>query len=82
MSRKKTSASKVEVNKEVREEMVTAIKTYFLKERDEDLGDLAASFILDFFLEEMAPHIYNQGVHDSYKYMGERIEDLLGILKN
>ncbi len=61
--------------------MITAIKAYFLKERDEDLGDLAASIILDFFLEELAPHIYNQGVHDSYRYMEERIEDLLGILK-
>ena len=82
MPRKKTSSNKIKVDKEVKTEMITAIKTYFLKERDEDLGDLAASFILDFFLEEMAPHIYNQGVHDSYKYMGERIEDLLGILKN
>lgn len=82
MPGKRTSSNKIEVDKEVKTEMITAIKTYFLKERDEDLGDLAASFILDFFLEEMAPHIYNQGVHDSYKYMGERIEDLLGILKN
>lgn len=70
------------MTKEVKKEMIEAIKTYFLNERDEDLGDLAAGFILDFFLEEMAPHIYNQGVYDSYKYMGERIEDLMGILKN
>ena len=82
MPGKRTSSNKIEVDKEVKTEMITAIKTYFLKERDEDLGDLAASFILDFFLEEMSPHIYNQGVQDSYKYMGERIEDLLGILKN
>ncbi len=82
MPGKKNSSRKVEVTKEVKKEMIEAIKTYFLNERDEDLGDLAAGFILDFFLEEMAPHIYNQGVYDSYKYMGERIEDLMGILKN
>ena len=81
MSRKNNFSSKIEVNKEAREEMILAIKTYFLKEKDEDLGDLAASLILDFFMEKLAPHAYNQGVYDSYKYMSERNEDLLGILK-
>ena len=74
-------SSKIEFNKEARESMLLAIKTYFLKERDEDLGDLAASLILDFFTEKLAPHAYNQGVYDSYKYMSERTEDLLEIQK-
>jgi uncharacterized protein (DUF2164 family) len=74
-------ASKIEVNKEAKEDMVLAIKTYFLKERDEELGDLAALLILDFFMEKLAPHAYNQGVYDSYKYINDRTEDLLGILK-
>ncbi|MDP4127910.1 MAG: DUF2164 domain-containing protein [Bacillota bacterium] len=74
-------SSKIEINKETRVEMILAIKTYFLKERDEDLGDLAAGLVLDFFMEKLAPHAYNQGVYDSYKYINERTEDLLGILK-
>ncbi|MGE4272233.1 MAG: DUF2164 domain-containing protein [Desulfitobacterium sp.] len=78
----KYSSSKIEVNKESKEKMVLAIKNYFLKERDEELGDLAAGFILDFFMEEIAPPIYNQGVYDSYRYMEERAEDLLGIMKD
>jgi len=73
--------SRIQVSKEAREDMILEIKTYFLNERDEDLGDLAAGFILDFFIEKLAPHAYNQGVYDSYKYMGEKTEDLLGILK-
>lgn len=81
MSRKNEQANKIDLNKEAKQEMILAIKTYFLNERDEDLGDMAAGFILDFVLEKLAPHIYNQGVYDSYKYMGERTEDLLGILK-
>lgn len=78
---KKNLSSKIVMNKETRREMIQAVKTYFLKERDEDLGDLAASLILDFFMENLAPYAYNQGVYDSYKYMNERTEDLLGILK-
>lgn len=73
--------SKIKISKEIQQEMITEIKAYFLKEREEDLGDLAAQLILDFFMEKLAPLAYNQGVLDSYKYMSERTEDLLGIQK-
>jgi uncharacterized protein (DUF2164 family) len=81
MSKNKNASGKIEIKKEVKAEMLFAIKAYFLQERDEDLGDLAAGFILDFFLEELGPHIYNQCVYDSYRYIDEKMEDLLGILK-
>lgn len=59
--------------------MISAIKGYFLKEREEELGDLAAGLVLDFVIEKLAPEFYNQGVYDSYKLMENRIEDLLSI---
>ena len=71
----------VKLNKEIREEMISSIKRYFEKERDEELGDLAAGLILDFITEELAPEFYNQGVYDSYKFMNLHCEDLLGLLK-
>ena len=61
--------------------MIAAIKEYFLNEREEDLGDLAAALILDFFIEKLAPEIYNQGVQDSYIYMTEKVQDLFEIQK-
>jgi len=73
--------NKIKISKEKRHEMITSIKTYFLNEREEELGGLAAGLILDFFIRELAVDIYNQGVFDSYRYMGDRIEDLLGIQK-
>lgn len=72
-------SNKIKLSKEKREEMVAEIKAYFLQERDEELGELAAGFILDFIIEKLAPEFYNQGVWDSYKFMGEKVEDLLGI---
>lgn len=51
--------------------IIPLCSAYFLNERDDDLGDLAASLILDFFMEKLAPEFYNQGVYDSYKYMSE-----------
>lgn len=73
--------NKFKLSKEKREAMISAIKKYFQNERDEELGELASGLILDFFIEKLAPEFYNQGVCDSYKYMSDKIEDLLGIQK-
>jgi uncharacterized protein (DUF2164 family) len=73
--------NKIKLTKEKREYMISAIKNYFSNERDEDLGDLASSMILDFFIDELASEFYNQGVYDSYAYMNDRCEDLLSIQK-
>ena len=70
---------KIKLSKEKEEDMIFAIKKYFATERDEELGDLAASMILDFIIEELAQEFYNQGVYDSYTYFMERCEDLLAI---
>ena len=72
---------KIKIGKETREDMISSIKNYFEKERDEELGDLAAGLILDFIMEELAPEFYNQGVYDSYQFMNIRCEDLLTIMK-
>lgn len=71
----------IKLNKEQRDKMISEIQTYFLKERNEDLGILAAGLILDLFVEKLGPEIYNQGVYDSYMFMNEKTEDLLGIQK-
>jgi uncharacterized protein (DUF2164 family) len=71
----------LKVTKERRNEMVAEIKNYFLKEREEEIGYLAAGLILDFILEKIAPEFYNQGVYDSHTYMGDAVEDLLSIQK-
>jgi len=70
-------SDKIVISKENRKAMIDLIKNFFLNEREEDLGDLSAMMILDFFIEELAPEFYNQGVSDSYKYLNNKIEDLL-----
>lgn len=69
------------LSKEKRDYMVSAIKQFFQREREEDIGDLAALMVLDFFVNELAKEFYNQGVYDSYLYLNEKLEDLLGIQK-
>ena len=74
-------SNSVKLTKEKRQYMISEIKSYFLKERDEELGDLASNMILDFIIEKLSPEFYNQGVLDSYSFINERCEDLLAIQK-
>ena len=74
---KKTNT--IKITKEKRDYMISEIKNYFFIERNEDLGDLASVLILDFITEKIAPEFYNQGVLEAYKYMNERVEDMLSI---
>jgi uncharacterized protein (DUF2164 family) len=75
----KTNA--IKLTKEKKDEMVLAIRNYFSKEREEEIGNLAAVLMLEFITEKMAPEFYNQGVQDSYRCMQDMIEDLLAIQK-
>ena len=72
-------SNRINITKEQKEMMLSKIKEYYIQERDEEVGDLAALLLLDFFLKELAPEIYNIGVKDSYLFMHEKIEDLFGL---
>lgn len=78
---KKLIKKKFDISKEKKADLLNEIKTFFYQERDEEIGDLAATIILDFFIEKLAVEFYNEGINDSYRYMQDRIEDLLGIQK-
>lgn len=71
----------IELNKEVRVVLVENLKRYYWNERNEELSNLGAELLLDFIVNDIGPYIYNKAVDDSYAYMNERIEDLLGLQK-
>lgn len=71
----------ITLSKEKKQEMVNSIKEYFYSEREEEMGDLAASMLLNFIIDELAPEFYNQGITDAYKYMNDKVEDMLGLQK-
>ena len=73
--------NEIVITREIREEMVTAIRIYFSEEQGAEIGDLKAKLILDFIMEKIAPEFYNQGVSDSCQYMKDMIEDVLSIQK-
>lgn len=73
--------NEIKVPKEKRDEFIKLIKNYFEEERDEEIGELAASMILDFISKEIAPEYYNQGILDAYSFINDKAEDILGLQK-
>jgi uncharacterized protein (DUF2164 family) len=58
--------------------LVRAIKDYTAAEFDEALSDFRAQALLDFFVKELGPPVYNQGVRDAAGYMHEKLGDIDG----
>jgi uncharacterized protein (DUF2164 family) len=52
----------IELNKDSRAMAIASIERYYREERDEKIGNIAAAALLNFFLEEIAPSVYNQAV--------------------
>ena len=61
---------------EQRAEAIDSIKEYSREEFDEPLGDLASGFLLDFFLAEVAPSVYNRGVADAVERLQAKVMDV------
>ena len=66
----------IELPGAARKELAAAIKHYFAEERDEEIGDLQASFLLDFVLEAIGPSIYNQAIRDAQARLQVAVADL------
>jgi uncharacterized protein (DUF2164 family) len=64
---------------DARKQAVASIKQYAEKNLDQDVGDLQAALLLDYFLKELAPSIYNQAIQDAQHYFQERASDLEGV---
>ncbi len=69
---------------EVKQELIHEIQTYFSKERDEDIGVIAAESMLTFINEKLAPYYFNAGVDQALQLCGQvsaRLEEDLFSLK-
>ena len=70
---------RIRLSAEQKKAMTAAIKCFFLNEREEEIGDLAAMLLLDFVTKELTPVFYNQGVADATRYITERVEDMASL---
>jgi uncharacterized protein (DUF2164 family) len=66
----------ISLNKESRATAVTSIERYFKDELDEKIGNIRAAALLNFFLEEIGPSIYNQAVADVQERLIGRVTEV------
>jgi len=66
----------IELDKEARKEAIASIERWFQEERDERVGNIFAGALLGFFLEEIAPTVYNRAVADVQDRLRMRVDDL------
>jgi uncharacterized protein (DUF2164 family) len=71
---------KIELSRQARTDAVASIQRYFLENMPEELGTLPADLLLNFFMEEIGPLLYNRAVADAQARMQLRVADLSGEL--
>ena len=68
----------IELSKEEIAQLIPSVQKFFREELEQEIGDLRAKFLLDYFMKEIAPFAYNKWVSDAETYMRVRIEELSG----
>ena len=66
----------IEQNKDARKQAVLSIERYFLDNMDEKIGNIQAAALLNFFVEEIGPSIYNQAVLEVQERLQTRIMEI------
>jgi uncharacterized protein (DUF2164 family) len=70
----------IELAKQARADAIASIQQYFERNLTEPIGEMPAGLLLDFFVEEIGPAIYNKAIADAQARLAVRVADLSGEL--
>ncbi len=66
----------LKIPKEQKAQIVAMVQQYFRDERGEEIGDLAAEFLIDFMIKQMGPFLYNQAIEDVQAVLNQKMAAL------
>lgn len=66
----------IELNKEVQTTAIASIQRFFSDTLQTPLGNLQAREVLDYFLKEIAPSVYNQAIEEAQQHLQAKVLDL------
>ncbi len=69
---------RIELTDERKAKMVTAIQSYFRENLDDEIGELGAQLLLEFFIRELGAPVYNQAIRDAHDFIQDKLVDLAG----
>ncbi len=75
----KESSMDLKLPKDLEHRMVGSLQRYLSEAFGTEVGELKAGLCLAFFLEEIAPSIYNRAIADAQGVMQERVADLENV---
>ncbi len=70
----------IELDENRRLAMLGDIRAFFADSLDDQIGDLKARLVLDFFLGKLGASIYNQAVGDAHAWTQDKLMDIEGEL--
>ena len=66
----------IEFSKEERIAIARRIQDHFRQELDQDIGQLPAEMLLEFFGREIGPWFYNRGLYDAQAVVAAKADDI------
>jgi uncharacterized protein (DUF2164 family) len=72
------SPMRVRLSDDRKAALLRLLREYFEEHFDDSLSDFRAEGLIDFFVKELGPPVYNQGVRDACAYMQEKLTDVEG----
>ena len=66
----------IELPKEAHKEAVASIERYFQENMEERIGNIAAAGLLNFFLEEIGPVVFNKAVAEVQERLQVRLSEI------
>jgi len=70
----------IRLEEKQRAEAIASLRRYWEETMGEPVGELRAGLLLDFFLEEIGPLVYNQAIGDAQAQLTAHVADLEGEL--
>lgn len=68
----------IELDRQTRARLIESIQQYFREHMDDEIGELKAGLLLDFFVKELGPTVYNRAIADAQAQLQERVSELDG----
>ena len=69
---------RIRLSDDRRARVLAALRRHFDEEFDDPISDFRANGLLDLFLRELGPPVYNQGVRDAASFIQAKLSDIEG----
>ena len=69
----------IKLQKDAQQRLVQSVKRYFAEHGEEEIGDLKAAMLVEFFMKEIGPSVYNQAIADAQAYFQDKAAELPGL---